>query len=200
MAGCRTGRKEGAGAGLSAHVHSPSKEAPAANTLPPDERSSFEAFYVMEFARVERFAAGLVGERDALDVAQESFVRTWTHWQAVSRGGHPLAYTLKVACNLARSAARHRAAWERIRHLVPRSGSREEPAIGSVSAGLSDLPIRQRQALLLCDLLGFTSEEAGHVLQIAPSTVRVHVARARAALRKHVSFSGTDVAAGGNDG
>lgn len=196
-----SGKKEGGVRGtLSAHVHSPSKEAPAAHTLPPDERSSFEAFYVAEFARVERFSAGLVGESEALDIAQDSFVRTWIHWQAASRGGHPLAYTLKVACNLSRSAARHRAAWERVRHLVPSSRSREEPVIGSVSAGLSDLPIRQRQALLLCDLLGFTSEEAGHVLQIAPSTVRVHVARARSALRKHISVSGTDVATGGNDG
>ena len=185
---------------MSAHVRSPSKEAPAAYSMPPDESSSFEAFYVAEFARVERFAVGLVGESDALDLAQESFVRTWSHWQAASGGGMPLAYTLKVACNLARSAARHRAAWERIRHLLPSNRPREEPVLGSVSAGLSHLPIRQRQALLLCDLLGFTSDEAGRVLRISPSTVRVHVARARTSLREHLSISGDGVETGGNDG
>jgi DNA-directed RNA polymerase specialized sigma24 family protein len=146
---------------------------------------SFETFYLVEFARVERFAAGLVGENEALDLAQESFVRTWLHWSTASRSDHPVRYTIKIACNLARSAARRRATWERVKHLLAvDTPLQEPPPVASISAGLSRLSLRQRQAVLLCDYLGLTSEEAGRLLAISPSTVRVHASRARAFLRQ----------------
>ena len=44
----------------------------------------------------------------------------------------------------------------------------------------------QRTALVLTDLLQMTSEEAGRVLGVRPSTVRVLAARGRTALRERM--------------
>jgi RNA polymerase sigma factor (sigma-70 family) len=49
---------------------------------------------------------------------------------------------------------------------------------------LAPLTPRQRAAIVLTDLLGFTSEEAGDALGVKASTVRVLAARARAALKE----------------
>jgi RNA polymerase sigma-70 factor, ECF subfamily len=46
------------------------------------------------------------------------------------------------------------------------------------------LSLRQREAWLLCDLEGLESAAAGAVMGCRPETVRVHLMRARTALRK----------------
>jgi RNA polymerase sigma factor (sigma-70 family) len=48
---------------------------------------------------------------------------------------------------------------------------------------LAELTRHQREALVLTEWLGLSSEEAGGMMRISASTVRVHLARARAALR-----------------
>jgi DNA-directed RNA polymerase specialized sigma24 family protein len=48
---------------------------------------------------------------------------------------------------------------------------------------LASLSARQRASVVLTDLLGFSSEEAGRILGIRASTIRQHQARAHAALK-----------------
>lgn len=52
-----------------------------------------------------------------------------------------------------------------------------------LGAFLGELPERQRQVLDMADLQGMTSPEIGDRLGIAPASVRVHLLRARRALR-----------------
>lgn len=54
----------------------------------------------------------------------------------------------------------------------------------AVVRALAPLPVRQRAAVVLMDVLGLTSEEAGDALGIRPVTVRVLAARGRARLRE----------------
>jgi DNA-directed RNA polymerase specialized sigma24 family protein len=49
---------------------------------------------------------------------------------------------------------------------------------------LGQLTRRQRAALVLTDLLGFSSDDVGEMLSLSPSTVRVHAARGRAVLKE----------------
>src|SRR2546430_2710301 len=55
------------------------------------------------------------------------------------------------------------------------------PAVGRALAPLTP---RQRAAVVLTDVLGFTSEEAAEALGVRPATVRVLAARARTRLRE----------------
>ena len=53
----------------------------------------------------------------------------------------------------------------------------------AVVRALAPLPPRQRAAVVLHDVLGLTSEQAGEAMGIRPVTVRVLAARARGRLR-----------------
>jgi RNA polymerase sigma-70 factor (ECF subfamily) len=48
---------------------------------------------------------------------------------------------------------------------------------------LLGLTVRQRAALLLVDLLGYSSEQAARILRVRPSTVRALATQGRRALR-----------------
>jgi RNA polymerase sigma-70 factor (ECF subfamily) len=49
---------------------------------------------------------------------------------------------------------------------------------------LAPLSDRQRVAVVLMDLLGYSSEEAARMLGVSASTIRNHASRAHAALKK----------------
>ena len=49
---------------------------------------------------------------------------------------------------------------------------------------LASLTKRQRAAIVVTELLGYSSEEAGGILGIRPGTVRMLTSQARAALRE----------------
>ena len=57
----------------------------------------------------------------------------------------------------------------------------------AIEGALRGLPTRQRWAVVLCDVAGLTSGEAARALHSTASTVRVHLARGRAALRTILS-------------
>lgn len=155
-----------------------------------DERS-FESFYEEAFSKVVAACAGFAGTSDAHDLAQEAFVKTWMHWDRVSSQTEPVAYTLKVAANLS-----HRW-WRRggdTRYATPSADT--EPGGGlrptptdtadlrmALERSLLQLPRRERQCVVLTDVLGYPATEAARILGIRPSTARVHVARGRERLR-----------------
>lgn len=148
---------------------------------------SFEEFYVSSFPRVAGAALSVVRTpEEARDIAQEAFLRTWMHWPRVSGRDIPILFTLRVARNLSLSAVRRARVLRRLTHLLP---SPREPAPEPVDlpAGFLEtiraLPDRQRWALVLTDYCDLPSEEAAAFLGISPSTLRVHLARARATLR-----------------
>jgi DNA-directed RNA polymerase specialized sigma24 family protein len=76
--------------------------------------------------------------------------------------------------------------------------ARHRPAAGStnpyeaadarntVDAALAVLTPRQRAALVLTDLMGYSSEEAGRILGVKAVTARVLASQAQAAMRRTI--------------
>ena len=83
---------------------------------------------------------------------------------------------------------RTRAARRAARRLVPVGRDRdpfdEIELREDVRKLLLDLAPRQRAALLLLDMYGYGSEEAGRIMGIRPSTVRALASQGRAVLRR----------------
>ena len=155
-----------------------------------EERSSdaFEAFYLAHFDRVARAAYVVVGvAEDAFDIAQESFARTWESWDKLMERDDPLFFTLRVAANLSSSHLRRVITLRRLLAFLRGGNTIEHTADRTdtlaVRSALAALPVQQRWAAVLCDMLGYRSEPAASILGIRPSTLRVHLARARATLR-----------------
>lgn len=63
-----------------------------------------------------------------------------------------------------------------------------------VRAFFSELAPRQREVIELVDLQGLQPAEAAKILEVSPSTARVHLHRARRALREIILKRHPDVA------
>ena len=157
------------------------------------DRAGFEAFYAGHLPRVVRACALLLLDRaEAEDVAAEAFARLWSHWGQIHGDDHAGGYVFKTAMRLC-SKRRYRAGRE-VLGEVPERGARtgDPEARRDVMAALAELPLRQRQSVVLRDWAGFETSEVARMIGAKESTVRVHLARGRATLRAALSVEDTE--------
>jgi RNA polymerase sigma factor (sigma-70 family) len=124
----------------------------------------------------------LLHRGDAEDVAAEAFARLWSHWGQIHGEDHAGGYVFKTAMRLC-SKRRRGAAREVVGTVPERSRVTDPDARATVVDALRELPLRQRQSVVLRDWAGFETSEVARMLGTKESTVRVHLARGRAALR-----------------
>lgn len=163
-------------------------------------RDAFSLLVRRHEADVLRLARRLCRNRDdAYDVAQDAFLRAYRSLASFQPERSFRSWLLKIAVNAARD---HHARIQRSR-LVPVEVlvEPEDPTEGAeaterrillqqVEGFLDRLHPREREVFVLRDLEGLGVEEVAKALELAPPTVRRHLARARLHLRK--LFSGGD--------
>ena len=147
---------------------------------------TFEAFFHEEYGRCLRALYLVTGNpHEAEELAQDSFIAVWERWDRVSQMENPTGYLYRAALNKHRSGLR-RATRAARRTLGMREGSDLFAASDerdSVARALARLTPRQRETIVLVELLGYPAEEAGLFLGIERVTVRVHASNARAAMK-----------------
>ena len=147
---------------------------------------TFEGFFDTESPVLFRRLCLLTGNRsEAEDVMQDAFLRLWERWDRVAAMEDPTGYLYRTAMNVFRSRYRRaRLAARRAAGLAPRDEYAEADARRTVTRALGTLTPRQRAAVVLTDLIGFSSEEAGHALGVKASTVRALATQGRETLRR----------------
>jgi RNA polymerase sigma factor (sigma-70 family) len=146
----------------------------------------FDIFFEEESDRLFRALYFVTGSKhDAEELTQEAFLKLWERWDQSDRIQDPTAYLFRVALNAFRRR-RLRAATA-VRKLLPVAEPsdpfEEVEARADIRQLLLRLSERQRAALLLVDLLGYSSEQAARILRVRPSTVRSLATQGRRALR-----------------
>jgi RNA polymerase sigma factor (sigma-70 family) len=164
------------------------REAGSGVTERSTERASgsFEDFFRAEHARLLRAMFLVTGnEGEAEELMQEAFLKVWERWNRVSGLEDPTGYLYRTAMNAFRSRYRRAArAARRVVGLAPPADPFEAADERDlVARALAKLSRRQRAALVLTEVLGYGSEEAGRVLGVKAVTARVLASQARAALR-----------------
>jgi RNA polymerase sigma-70 factor, ECF subfamily len=154
------------------------------------EPISFEELFESEHRRL--FGALCLITRnhhEAEDIGQEAFVRVLERWDRVGSMVDPVGYLYRVAMNVFRSRYRRAVvAARRVFAQVFRDEISEIDERDSVVRMLAGLNAQQRAALVLTSLLGYSSDEAGALLGMSGSTVRVLTTRARTTLRKRTEM------------
>jgi len=153
----------------------------------------FEDFFRREHLRLLRALFLVTGSRhEAEEVAQESLVKVWERWERVSVMDDPTAYLYRTAMNVFRSRYRRavRAARRMIRADTVRDVIGDADERDAVLRALATLSPKQRAALVLTEMLGYGSEEAGRAMGIKPVTVRVLASQGRAVLRERLERTG----------
>ena len=160
-------------------------QAPASETL--EAAPSFEAFYEAERRTLFRRLWLVTGNRaEAEELMQDAFLKVWERWDRVGAMDDPVGYLYRTAMNLFRK--RYRRAVLAIRRSVGLTPSRDDFADAddreTVRRVLSALPPRQRAALVLTEMLGFSPDEAGRALGVQASTIRSLSHQGRASFRR----------------
>jgi RNA polymerase sigma-70 factor (ECF subfamily) len=155
------------------------------------DREAFRRLLERHLGHIVAFAARALGDRTgAEDVAQETFLRLWTHasrWQPTARLS---TWLHRVALNLCldRLGRAREVALDDIAEptdpgppLVARMQARD---IGHhVNAALAQLPAQQRVAITLCHYQGLRNTEAADVMGVSAEALESLLARGRRTLR-----------------
>lgn len=155
------------------------------------DRIAFEALFRRKRPRIYRLAARICGPTEADDIVQVVFLRLWRELPVMDLRNID-AWLTRVAINRSIDMLRHvgrrvhMMVNERnagVAHAVVEPFVRGEMAQVFNHAALR-LGERQRVAFILTEMEGFTSEEAGQLMEISASTVRNLTAQARGNLRQ----------------
>ena len=154
-----------------------------------DPASTFEAFFEAETDVLFRRLCLVTANRaEAEEIAQDAFLKVWERWDRVQQMDDRVGYLYRVAMNSFRNRYR-RAAIALRKTARPQLRIDEFDAAdvrSGVARGLAKLTPRQRAAVVLVDLIGFGSEEAGRMLGIRAGTVRTLAVQARNVLREEL--------------
>jgi RNA polymerase sigma-70 factor (ECF subfamily) len=138
----------------------------------------FDDFYRENYARTVR-AMTLTFRDPALaeEITQEAFYRTLRRWPKVSTLDRPDAWTLVVALNCGRDAARKSQRHRTKNRLLARhdsEGSRETAVVDrmTISDLLGAVTDRQRQALVLHYIAQLSVPEMARIMKCAEGTVK----------------------------
>ena len=148
--------------------------------------------YVQRYRRlIERLCRILLGDSgDAEDATQQTFLLAYQSLLSGTRPHHPRAWL----CTIARRECWARDHRRRRERMIPRDEARTEPdpaertvlraELATISAGLKELPARQRQAIVLREMAGLSYTQLAAALEISESAAEALLVRARRNLRE----------------
>lgn len=155
------------------------------------EQAEFTEFFRSSWAPCFRTVLAVVGSRQlAEDQVAEGFARAWASWRKVSRHPAPRAWVVRAALNAGSSW------WRRRNRELPLDDhdlpAGEPPGGGidaSLLAALRRLPSRQREVIALRVVLDADTATIARELGIEAGTVRMHLSRGVAALRRELTLT-----------
>lgn len=145
-----------------------------------DRVAQLDALYRIEYAGMVRLAYTLLAsDAEAEEIVQDSFVEIYRRWHEILKPGAYLRCTVVSRC---RSALQRR----KMRALHPV----EEPCVSAPASELWDVLIRlsddQRIAVVLRYYGGYPASDIAAMLEMPAATVRSHLRRGLATLKKEL--------------
>lgn len=173
-------------------------------TRPPPHTSSMRSSCTMNEQPLYGYLRRLLPSDDlAQEIALEAFFRAWSHFETIREYERPEAWLYRVATNLALSHLRRRQplsfshAFSRASASVdgdetaddeiladPLDVERQALERDAINRALRLMPERQRAALLLRAVHGFTSEEVADALGVTVQNARQILSRGRERFRR----------------
>jgi RNA polymerase sigma-70 factor (ECF subfamily) len=126
---------------------------------------------------------------DAEDVTQDVFLKAHARMGDLSGQENPAAWLYRVTVNQCLDLIRRRRPveeWVEVpaTEASPEKRAERQEALDRLARLLLRLPPQERAALILRDLEGLTSREAGQILGVSEETVRTAIFRAKEKLRQ----------------
>lgn len=147
--------------------------------------ADFADFYAATWPRTLAVTYALTGDRSvAEELAQEAYVKAWTHWRTVSRYDQPAAWVRQVATRL--SVSRWRRSKVAARWLARSRPEDPAPPPDETSTALVQallqIPEAQRRAVVLHHLADLPVDEVARIEHSPVGTIKARLSRGRTAL------------------
>lgn len=156
-------------------------------------RDRFADLALSYLPEVTAFAYSLTRTRwDGDDLVQETYERAFSRWETLREPERCRAWLFQIAKRRFLDRQRSVSARPELRLVGEQDARAPRQSVSAadverldareLEAALARLPGDQRQAVLLCDVWGFTYGEIADIEGVPVGTVRSRIARARAAL------------------
>ena len=154
---------------------------------------SFDEFMHASSARLLRLAWLLTGgASSAEDLVQETLERVYVAWPRIEPGGRH-NYARRILVNLHTDS--HRRRWrEKLTSEMPEAGradrTNEVALADELTAALAQLPVRERQCVVLRHHVDLSERDVADALNISTGTVKSSTSRGLARLRSLLATEG----------
>ncbi|GAA5124089.1 SigE family RNA polymerase sigma factor [Alloalcanivorax gelatiniphagus] len=153
--------------------------------MPDGAEADFAEFYSATWPRTLAVTYALTGDRGtAEELAQEAYVKAWSHWDRVSRYEQPAAWVRQVATRLSVSRWRRNrvaASWL-ARNRRETTAAPPDETSTALAQALLQIPEAQRRAIVLHHLADLPVDEVARIERCPSGTVKARLSRGRAAL------------------
>jgi len=165
-----------------------------ASSVATGDANAFVALVTQLQPRVFRWAVALSGDVDeAEDITQEVFIRVYRA-AGTFRGDGPFEawlyrITRRVLLRMRRkkqSPPEHAGSPLEVYVTDPGARVDRHRAVELIREMAAELPMRQREVFVLCDLEGHTPSEAAQLIGVKDVSVRASLFKARAAIRRSI--------------
>lgn len=139
-------------------------------------------------AAVSAYARSATSRRHVAEEAvQETFIRAWRYWPTFRHESSVLSWLITICRRVIIDLVQKDTITEPLPvDVIDRNDNFEPTALQELVA---QLPLPQREVVVLCALLGFDYETAAKTLNIPIGTVRSRLARARETLGEQLAIA-----------
>jgi RNA polymerase sigma-70 factor (ECF subfamily) len=157
-----------------------------------ESRESFERLLGELRPKLHRYCARMTGSTvDGEDVVQEALIKAIEALPSSGPLGHPEAWLFRITHNAALDFLRHRARRDAARSdedpamiVDPASVTEDRQAAAASLRTFMRLPVAQRSSVILMDVLGYSLQEIGDVMESSLPAVKAALHRGRTRLRE----------------
>lgn len=150
-----------------------------------DDVREFEEAFDPLYRRALLVGRRILGDAaSAEDAAAEALARAYAHWPKIADEPWCEGWVVRVTTNVALDISRKR---RRVDHRPPADRGVEDDDVAvrvALVAALAKLPRRQREVVALRHLSGLSEAETAEVLRVSAGSVKTHLHRGIASLRK----------------
>ena len=145
--------------------------------------AGFEACFRRVYPQARSVALRITGSMpEAEDAAAEAFARALVDWRRVGDLPHLDAWLVRVTTNAALDAVRRR---RRPASALAPDATEDDAALRmTMVAALAALPRRQREAIVLRHMAGYSERDVAAALGVSTNTVKKHLQRGMEHLRR----------------
>lgn len=162
-----------------------------------DDLDDFESMFRREHPRLVGLALALTGDREtARELAQDALTKAYLAWPTLRTYELPGAWLRRIVTNQAIDVHRRRGAERKAVERLPvrdESAAAVDPSGDPVSSpwwqAIRRLPERQRTAIALHYVDGYSIAEIASVMNIRPGTVKATLSQGRSALASVLASS-----------